>query len=52
VTALAPSALEAEWLSKAALLSGPSRARNWLTHGGVIVGDDGTFDVIEAGSWR
>jgi thiamine biosynthesis lipoprotein len=47
VTALAPSALEAEARSKAALLSGPAGARAWLSHGGVVVHDDGTFDVIE-----
>jgi thiamine biosynthesis lipoprotein len=52
VTALAPSALEAEWLSKAALLSGPAAALDWLTHGGVVVYDDGTFEVVEAASWR
>jgi thiamine biosynthesis lipoprotein len=49
VTALAPSGLEAEWLSKAALLSGPDDALAWLTHGGAVVYDDGTFDVAEAG---
>ena len=46
VTALAPSALEAEWLSKAALLSGPAAALDWLAHGGVVVYDDGAFDVV------
>jgi thiamine biosynthesis lipoprotein len=41
-TALAPSALEAEALAKAALLSGPADARRWLrAHGGLIVRDDG-----------
>jgi thiamine biosynthesis lipoprotein len=49
VTALAPSALEAETLSKMALLSGPLGARRVLTrHGGLIVRDDG--DVEEVGS--
>jgi thiamine biosynthesis lipoprotein len=49
VTALAPSALEAETLSKMALLSGPLGARRVLTrHGGLIVHDDG--DVEEIGS--
>jgi FAD:protein FMN transferase len=47
VTALAPSAVEAETLAKAALLSGPARAREWLPHGGVVVFDDGAHDVIE-----
>ena len=49
VTALAPSALEAEALSKAALLSGPAGASAWLRHGGVVVYDNGTFNVIEPG---
>src|SRR5689334_4622741 len=35
-TALAPTALEAEALAKAALLSGPGGARGWLPHGGLI----------------
>ena len=55
MTALAPSAVEAESLSKAALLSGPAAARGWLAHGGVVVYDDGTFEVVdrsEASSWR
>jgi thiamine biosynthesis lipoprotein len=39
-TALAPTALEAEVLAKAALLSGPERAPGWLRHGGLIVLDD------------
>jgi thiamine biosynthesis lipoprotein len=47
VTALAPSALVAELKAKAALLSGPEVARRWLSHGGVIVFDDGTAEVIE-----
>lgn len=47
-TALAPSALEAETLSKMALLLGPIGARRVLAeHGGVIVLDDG--DVQEIG---
>ncbi len=48
-TALAPSAAEAEMLSKAALLSGPDGARGWLPHGGVIVLDDRRFEVLPAG---
>ncbi|HTE58970.1 MAG TPA: FAD:protein FMN transferase [Solirubrobacteraceae bacterium] len=48
-TALAPTALEAEALAKAALLSGPAQARAWLPHGGVIVHDDGSHDVVEPG---
>jgi thiamine biosynthesis lipoprotein len=48
VTALAPTATDAEMRAKAALLSGPERARDWLGHGGVIVFDDGSHAVIEA----
>ena len=50
VTALAPSGVQAETLSKAALLSGPDRARDRLIHGGVVVYDDETFDVIDPSS--
>jgi thiamine biosynthesis lipoprotein len=46
VTALAPSALMAEVYAKAAILSGPKGARAWLPHGGVIVGDDGSHEVL------
>jgi thiamine biosynthesis lipoprotein len=42
-TALAPTALEAEALAKAALLSGSARP---LTHGGVLVRDDGDVEVV------
>ncbi len=50
-TALAPTAGEAEVLAKAALLSGPQRAAEWLTRGGLIVTDDGTYErVAPAGS--
>jgi thiamine biosynthesis lipoprotein len=46
-TALAPTALAAETLAKAALLSGPLGARRWLAeHGGVLVHDDGTPEWI------
>jgi thiamine biosynthesis lipoprotein len=45
-TALAPTALEAEALAKAAILSGPAGARRWLTrHGGLIVRDDGDVEL-------
>jgi thiamine biosynthesis lipoprotein len=47
-TALAPTATEAEILSKAAILSGPDGAATWLEYGGVIVLDDGTVDVVRA----
>jgi thiamine biosynthesis lipoprotein len=46
VTALAPTALEGEALAKAALLSGPDEAATWLRHGGVVVFDDLSHDVI------
>ncbi len=45
VTALAPTALEAETLAKAALLSGPEHAHHWLTrHGGIAIHDDGDVE--------
>jgi thiamine biosynthesis lipoprotein len=47
VTALAPSALMAEIYAKAAILSGPLAAPGWLQHGGVIVLDDGSHQVVE-----
>jgi FAD:protein FMN transferase len=47
VTALAPSALMAEIHAKAAILSGPRAAAEWLPCGGVIVFDDGSHRVIE-----
>ncbi|HEV7808378.1 MAG TPA: FAD:protein FMN transferase [Solirubrobacteraceae bacterium] len=46
-TALAPTALEAETLAKAALLAGPARGRELLLHGGVLVLDGGDVDVVE-----
>ena len=48
VTALAPTALEAEALAKAALLSGPVAGRQLLRarHGGVLVHDDGVVDPV------
>ncbi len=42
-TALAPTAIVAETLSKAALLSGYGRAVSWLAYGGVVVYDDGCW---------
>jgi len=47
-TAIAPTAVEAEWRAKAALLSGPRRARDWLAHGGALVFDDGTHALVAA----
>lgn len=46
-TALAPTAAQAEVLAKAALLSGPDRAPHWLAHGGILVRDDGSYEVLE-----
>jgi thiamine biosynthesis lipoprotein len=46
-TALAPTALEAETLSKLALLTGPEGARRALAeHGGIVVHDDGDVEAI------
>jgi len=47
VTALAPSAQMAEVRAKAAILSGQRGARAWLPHGGVIVLDDGSHELVE-----
>jgi thiamine biosynthesis lipoprotein len=47
VTALAPSALMAEIRAKAAILSGPRAAPAWLAHGGVIVFDDRSHQVVQ-----
>jgi FAD:protein FMN transferase len=46
-TALAPTTAQAEVLAKAAVLSGPERAADWLTHGGVVVRDDGSYVVLD-----
>jgi thiamine biosynthesis lipoprotein len=45
VTALAPSAVEAEVLAKTALLAGQRRAVATLRHGGLAVFDDGRFEI-------
>ena len=47
-TALAPTAAKAEILSKAAVLSGPELAPAWLEHGGVIVFDDRSVEIVGA----
>ncbi|MBN8867190.1 MAG: FAD:protein FMN transferase [Solirubrobacterales bacterium] len=47
VTAVAPTALEAEVRAKAALLSGAARAFEWLPDGGVVVGRDGRIETAE-----
>jgi len=47
-TALAPTAVEAEWRAKAALLSADA---SWLAaHGGLVVFDDGHRDLVHAGT--
>jgi thiamine biosynthesis lipoprotein len=46
-SALAPSGVEAEALAKAALLSGPDSAVAWLPHGGALVYEDGSAQVID-----
>ena len=46
-SALAPTALEGEALAKAAVLSGPEAAGTWLPHGGVVLLDDGSTQVLE-----
>ena len=48
-TAIAPTAVAAETLSKAALLSGPAGARRVLAaHGGLFVTDDGSGEIVRA----
>lgn len=46
VTAVAPTAVEAEYRAKAALLSGLDGALKWLVHGGVVV-----TDQLEVRAW-
>ncbi|MBV9820360.1 MAG: FAD:protein FMN transferase [Solirubrobacterales bacterium] len=46
-TALAPTGIEAETRSKAALLVGPDAAAGWLPHGGLLVLDDGRVSMID-----
>jgi FAD:protein FMN transferase len=47
VTALGSTALEAETISKAVLLSGPARGRELLAeHGGMLVHDDGHLEIV------
>ncbi len=47
VTALAPTGVEAETRSKAALLSGAARALDGLVDGGLVILDDGRIQVRE-----
>jgi len=47
VTAAGRTAVEAETLAKAALLSGPERGREWLSeHGGVLVHEHGDVEYV------
>jgi len=48
VTAIAATAEEAEQRAKAALLSGPEAAADWLPDGGLIVLDDGSVTELDA----
>ena len=47
VTAIAATGLLAETYAKAALLSGPAEAADWLPHGGVIVLDGGRVVTVD-----
>jgi thiamine biosynthesis lipoprotein len=49
-TALAPTGAQAEVLAKAAVLSGPDGAAQWLRHGGMFVRDDGSYELLEPAS--
>jgi thiamine biosynthesis lipoprotein len=51
-TALAPTAVEAEIRAKAAVLSGPGGALEWIPDGGVIVYDDQSTEVVEVPALR
>jgi thiamine biosynthesis lipoprotein len=46
VTALAPTATEAEVRAKAAILGGPGTVAHWLPHGGLVVYDDASFETL------
>ena len=46
-TAIAPTAVEAEVRAKAAVLSGPDDALDWIPDGGVVVLDDGSARIVE-----
>jgi thiamine biosynthesis lipoprotein len=45
-TAIAPTGVEAEWRTKAALLSGPEGAGRWLPYGGFLVFEDASFELV------
>ena len=46
-TALSPTAAQAEVLAKAAILSGPARAAEGLSHGGLVISDGGGYERLE-----
>jgi thiamine biosynthesis lipoprotein len=48
VSALAATGVEAEARAKAALLSGPVAAAEWLPDGGVVIDDEGVVQVFAA----
>jgi thiamine biosynthesis lipoprotein len=53
VTACGPTALQAETLSKAALLSGASEARSLLAaHGGILIHESGDVELVGAAPRR
>src|SRR5207244_1398374 len=52
VTALAPTAVEAEWRSKSALLCGPAGSREELPHGGLLVFEDEHHELIPPAAAR
>ena len=49
-TALATTGVEAAARAKAAVLSGRREASAWLVHGGVVVFDDGSIEIVPAGA--
>jgi thiamine biosynthesis lipoprotein len=52
VTALAPTGVEAEVLAKMALLAGPERAHAALEHGGVVICENGTVELVPPPAMR
>jgi thiamine biosynthesis lipoprotein len=48
VTALAPTAIQAEALSKATIIAGPEQVERWLAFGGAVVFDDASHRVLPA----
>jgi thiamine biosynthesis lipoprotein len=48
VTAIAPTAVEAEVLTKTTLLRGPGASAGLSRHGGVVVYDDGRVEICSS----